>query len=146
MLAEATAKTTVSVTKCPDGFPASPINLRQLFIGGRKGKKGESGSMAWEDIYTEKENREKFQRGLDAMQDSHVRVLTEAMSARSLAELGEKRGYKGRHAIDAGQRLLRAAVEQWCIAPYAPCRLLFSLVHMTGRRHPCHLVKDTLHL
>jgi hypothetical protein len=109
MLAEAMAKTTVSVTKCPDGFPASPTNLRQLFIGGRKGKKGESGSMAWEDIYTEKENRENFQRGLDAMQDSHVRVLTEAMSAKSLAELGEKRGYKGRHAVDAGRRLLRAA-------------------------------------
>jgi hypothetical protein len=109
MLADAMAKSTAPVTKCPDGFPASPTNLRQLFIGGRKGKKGESGSMAWVDIYTEKENRENFQRGLDAMQDSHVRMLTEAMSAKSLAELGEKRGYKGRHAIDAGRRLLRAA-------------------------------------
>jgi len=109
MLAEAMARTTMPVTKCPDGFPASPTNLRQLFIGGRKGKKGESGSQAWVDIFTEKENREKFQRGLDAMQDSHVRVLTEAMSAKSLAELGEKRGYRGRHAVDAGRRLLRAA-------------------------------------
>jgi len=109
MLADAMAKSTAPVTKCPDGFPAGPTNLRQLFIGGRKGKNGESGSQAWEDIYTETENREKFQRGLDAMQDSHVRVLTEAMSAKSLAELGEKRGYKGRHAVDAGRRLLRAA-------------------------------------
>jgi len=108
-LAAAMVATTVSVTKCPDGFPASPTNLRQLFIGGRKGKKGESGSMAWEDIFTEKENREKFQRGLDAMHDAHVRVLTEALSAKSLAQLGEARGYRGRHAIDAGRRLLRAA-------------------------------------
>ncbi|MBD9636098.1 hypothetical protein IB277_07295 [Ensifer sp. ENS07] len=111
MLADAYANTAVlpTVLKCPDGFPASPANLRQLFIAGRKGKNGESGSQAWEDIYTEKENREKFQRGLDAMQDEHVRVLTEAMTAKSLAELGEKRGYRGRHAIDAGRRLLRAA-------------------------------------
>ncbi|WP_201270016.1 hypothetical protein [Sinorhizobium meliloti] len=110
-LADAYANTPVmpEIKRYPDGFPASPTNLRQLFIGGRKGKKGESGSQAWEDIYTEKENREKFQRGLDAMQDAHVRVLTEAMSVKSLAELGETRGYKGRHAIDAGRRLLRAA-------------------------------------
>lgn len=110
-LADAYANTPVmpDIKRYPDGFPASPTNLRQLFIGGRKGKNGESGSQAWQDIYTEKENREKFQRGLDAMQDSHVRVLTEAVSAKSLAELGETRGYKGRHAIDAGRRLLRAA-------------------------------------
>lgn len=110
-LADAYANTPVmpEIKRYPDGFPASPTNLRQLFIGGRKGKKGESGSQAWEDIYAEKENREKFQRGLDAMQDAHVRLLTEAVSAKSLSELGEKRGYKGRHAIDAGRRLLRAA-------------------------------------
>ncbi|RVN85119.1 hypothetical protein [Sinorhizobium meliloti] len=110
-LADAYANTPVmpDIKRYPDGFPASPTNLRQLFIGGRKGKNGESGSQAWQDIYTEKENREKFQRGLDAMQDSHVRVLTEAVSAKNLAELGEARGYKGRHAIDAGRRLLRAA-------------------------------------
>lgn len=111
MLADGYANTAnlPTVVKCPDGFPAGPTKLRQLFIGGRKGKNGESGSQAWEDIYTETENREKFQRGLDAMQDAHVRVLTEAMTAKSLAELGEKRGYRGRHAIDAGRRLLRAA-------------------------------------
>ncbi|WP_037392820.1 hypothetical protein [Sinorhizobium fredii] len=110
-LAAAYANTPVmpEIKRYSDGFPASPTNLRQLFIGGRKGKKGESGSQAWQDVYTEKEEREKFQRGLDAMQDAHVRILTEAMSAKSLAELGEKRGYRGRHAIDAGRRLLRAA-------------------------------------
>ncbi|MET3753361.1 hypothetical protein ABID08_000700 [Rhizobium binae] len=111
MLAEAYANTPVlpEVKRYPDGFPCGPTNLRQLFIGGRKGKKGESGSQAWQDIFTERENRETFNRGLDAMQDAHVRILTEAMSAKSLGELGEARGYRGRHAIDAGRRLLRAA-------------------------------------
>lgn len=108
-IAEAMANTDIAITKCPDGFPASPTNLRQLFLGGRKGKKGESGSQAWQDIYSEKVNRDTFQRGLDAMQDAHVRILTEALSAKSLGELGEARGYRGRHAIDAGRRLLRAA-------------------------------------
>jgi hypothetical protein len=111
MLADAYANTPVmpKVKRYPDGFPASPTNLRQLFIGGRKGKSGESGSMAWEDIFTEKENREIFHRGLDAMQDEHVRVLTEAMTAKSLSEIGTARGFKGRHAIDAGRRLLVSA-------------------------------------
>nr|WP_314095174.1 hypothetical protein [uncultured Shinella sp.] len=111
MLADAYENTTVvpEIKRYPDGFPASPTNLRQLFIGGRKGKNGESGSQAWQDIYTEKENRDQFQRGLDAMADEHVRVLTEAMTAKSLGELGAARGLKGRHAIDAGRRLLVAA-------------------------------------
>jgi hypothetical protein len=111
MLADAYANTPVlPETKVgPDGYPYGPTNLRQLFIGGRKGKNGESGSQAWQDIFTEKENRETFQRGLDAMQDANVRVLTEAISAKSLGELGEARGLRGRHAIDAGRRLLRAA-------------------------------------
>ncbi|MBX5234110.1 hypothetical protein HJC02_17865 [Rhizobium sp. NLR4a] len=111
VLADASANTPAmpEVKRYPDGFPASPTNLRQLFLGGRKGKKGESGSQAWQDIYSERESRDTFQRGLDAMQDAHVRVLTEALSAKSLGELGEARGYRGRHAIDAGRRLLRAA-------------------------------------
>ncbi|MBY3255565.1 hypothetical protein HFO09_07650 [Rhizobium laguerreae] len=111
ILADAYANTSVMpvIKRYPDGFPYGPSNLRQLFIGGRKGKKGESGSQAWQDIYTEKANRDTFQRGLDAMQDAHVRVLTEAMSAKSLGVLGEARGYRGRHAVDAGRRLLVAA-------------------------------------
>lgn len=111
MLEKAYANTPVlpKTTKCPNGFPYGPTNLRQLFIGGRKGKKGESGSQAWQDIYSEKENRDHFNRGLDAMQEKHVRILTEAMSAKSLSQLGEARGYHGRHAVEAGRRLLRAA-------------------------------------
>jgi hypothetical protein len=106
-----------------DGFPYGPTNPRQLFIGGRKGKKGEPGSQAWGDIFTERENRETSHRGLDAMQDAHVRALTEAMMAKSLSELGEARGYKGRHAIDVGRRLLVAAndnfLEAMKLAEYA---------------------------
>lgn len=97
------------VKKIPDGLPVGPANLRQLFIGMQKGKKGESGSMAWQDVFTERENRDTYNKALDAMQDDSVRILTEAMSAASLTALGEARGYRGRHAIAAGRRLLIAA-------------------------------------
>ncbi|KQS74230.1 hypothetical protein ASG25_02100 [Rhizobium sp. Leaf384] len=115
MLARAYANTPTlpEITRCPDGFPYGPTNLGQLFTGGRKGKKGESGSQAWQDIFTEKENRDTFNRALEAMADKHVFALTEALSARSLAQLGEARGYKGRHAIDAGRRLLVAANDNY---------------------------------
>jgi len=87
MLAGTIANTQVmpSTKTCRDGFPYAPANLRQLFIGGKAGKKGENGSQAWQDIFTEKENREVFQKGLDAMEN--VRVLTEAQTGRSLGAI-----------------------------------------------------------
>lgn len=125
MLADAYANTPVlpDIVRREPGLPYGPTNLRQLFIGGRKGKNGESGSQAWQDIFTEKENRDTFSRALDAMQDEHVRVLTEAVGAKSLGQLGEVRGFKGRHAIAAGRRLLIAAndnfEEAMMLAEYA---------------------------
>jgi hypothetical protein len=111
MLAEAINNTPVmpDVTKCHDGFPYGPTALRQLFIAGRKGKNGETGSQAWEDIAVESENKRQFEIALDSMLESDVKILSDAMNAKSLAQLGEARGYKGRHAVDAGRSLLRAA-------------------------------------
>lgn len=111
MLAEAIANTPVMpvVKRAPDGFPYGPTALRQLFIAGRKGKSGETGSQAWEDIAVENENKRQFEIALESMLDGDVRILGDAMNAKSLAQLGEVRGYKGRHAIDAGRALLKAA-------------------------------------
>jgi len=111
MLAQAIANTPVlpEVKRGPDGFPYGPTALRKLFIAGQKGKNGETGSQAWEDIAVESENKRQFEIALESMLDSDVRVLTDAVDAKSLAQLGEARGYKGRHAVDAGRSLLRAA-------------------------------------
>ncbi|KQY53123.1 hypothetical protein ASD46_01335 [Rhizobium sp. Root491] len=111
MLAKAIENTPVmpEIKKCPDGFPFGPTALRQLFIAGRKGKNGETGSQAWEDIAVESENKRQFEIALESMLDSDVRILADAVEAKSLAQLGEARGYKGRHAVDAGRSLLRAA-------------------------------------
>ncbi|MNW04292.1 hypothetical protein D3C71_2003590 [compost metagenome] len=43
------------------------------------------------------------------MLDSDVSILADAVDAKSLTQLGEARGYKGRHAVDAGRALLKAA-------------------------------------
>jgi len=111
MLEEAIANTPVmpEVKRGPDGFPYGPTALRQLFIAGRKGKNGETGSQAWEDIAVESENKKQFEIALESLLDSDVRILADAVDAKSLAQLGEARGYKGRHAVDAGRSLLRAA-------------------------------------
>ena len=111
MLAEAIANTPVmpEVKRAPDGFPYGPTALRQLFIAGRKGKNGETGSEAWEDIAVENENKRQFEIALESMLDSDVSVLADAVDAKSLTQLGEARGYKGRHAVDAGRALLKAA-------------------------------------
>lgn len=111
MLAQAVENTRVmpDIKKCPDGFPYGPTALRQLFIAGRKGKNGETGSQAWEDIAVESENKRQFEIALESMLESDQRILADAVDAKSLTQLGEARGYKGRHAVDAGRSLLRAA-------------------------------------
>lgn len=110
VLAEAYANSPdVPVQKCPDGFPASPSNIRDLFIGMKKGRCGDNGSTAWSGISTAMEDRQMWARTLDALATEYFETLTEAASANSLRELGERRGYSGKAAIDAGRRLLVAA-------------------------------------
>ncbi|MDH6294663.1 hypothetical protein [Agrobacterium fabrum] len=125
MLEKAIENTPVmpEIKKCPDGFPYGPASLRQLFIAGRKGKNGETGSQAWEDIAVESENKRQFEIALESMLESDVSILADAVDAKSLTQLGEARGYKGRHAVDAGRSLLRAANDNFeqalALAKYA---------------------------
>lgn len=111
MLQDAASNTPVlpTVTKCKDGFPYAPSSLRQLFIGGRKGKQGESGSVAWEDIAVQHENKRQFAVAMRQLNPEDAEIMEDAIGAKSLAQLGEARGYKGRHAVEAGRRLLIAA-------------------------------------
>ncbi len=111
MLADAIANTPVlpEVKRCPTGFPAGPTQLAQLWPGLVKVATGDSGSQGWEDVYSERAEAEEFAKWLQGMKDEHVQTLTQAMSARSLQELGESRGYSGKYAIAAGRRLLVAA-------------------------------------
>ncbi len=111
MLADAIANTPVmpAVKHCPLGFPAGPRNLAQLFPGLVKVATGESGSEEWSGIHSERAAAEEFARTLQGMKDKDVELLTQAVSANSLQEIGEARGYSGKYAIAAGRRLLVAA-------------------------------------
>lgn len=109
MLADAMAKTNVPITKCPDGFPAGPRNLAQLFPGLVKVATGDSGFHAWQDVVSERLDRDLWSETLQAMKDKDIEILTEATEAKSLKQLGETRGYTGKYAVEAGRRLLVAA-------------------------------------
>jgi hypothetical protein len=117
-LADAAANTAVmpEVTKCEVGFPAGPANLAQLFPGLVKVATGSGGSQAWEGIASEYEERQEWHAALQAMKDNDVELLTRAVSAKSLAELGEARGYSGKYAMAAGRRLLVAANDNFVAA------------------------------
>lgn len=125
MLAKAIENTPVmpEIKKGANGFPYGPTALRQLFIAGRKGKNGETGSQAWEDIAVESENKRQFEIALESMLESEFKILADAVDAKSLTQLGEARGFKGRHAVDAGRSLLRAANDNFeralALAQYA---------------------------
>ncbi|UAX94576.1 hypothetical protein LAC81_01910 [Ensifer adhaerens] len=110
-LANAYANTPVlpPIKKCPDGFPAGPRNLAQLFPGLVKVATGDSGFHAWQDVVSERAEVEEWNATLQGMKDDDLKILTEATSAKSLGQLGEARGYSGKYAIEAGRRLLVAA-------------------------------------
>lgn len=104
------------VKKCPDGFPAGPRNLAHLFPGLVKVATGGSGSQAWDGIASALEERNEWHAVLQGMKEEHVEILTRASNAKSLQELGEIRGYKGKYAIAAGRRLLVAANDNYLTA------------------------------
>ncbi|WP_421579954.1 hypothetical protein [Shinella sp. M31] len=117
-LADAIANTPVMppVKKCTDGFPAGPRNLADLFPGLVKVATGGSGSQAWDGIASALEERNEWHAVLQGMKEEHVETLTRASNARSLRELGEIRGSKGKYAIAAGRRLLIAANDNYLAA------------------------------
>lgn len=75
------------VTVCPKSFPWKPGNLRELFMGVEKGKKGESGSIAWQDISTHIVEREVWHETIAALSADDQDALKALETARSVADL-----------------------------------------------------------
>lgn len=75
------------VTVCAKGFPWQPANLRDLFLGLEKGKKGESGSIAWQDISTHIIEREIWSETIAALNPEDKDTLKAAETASSLADI-----------------------------------------------------------
>lgn len=89
------------------GLPCGAKRVADCFLGMQKGKKGESGAIAWEDIATHKVNRELWEETLAYLSERDVSTLDKAMEARTLADIypgGSERGARKR-----GMRLLLEA-------------------------------------
>jgi hypothetical protein len=114
MRAEIAALPEFPVTVCKKGFPWKPSNLRELFTGLEKGKKGESGSVAWEDISTHMVEREVWAETISALPKRDKDVLDVALTASTLADI--KPGGTDRGARKRGKRLLVAANDNFAAA------------------------------
>ncbi len=97
------------VTVCKKGFPWKPSSLRELFAGLEKGKKGESGSIAWEDITTHVVERELWAEIIASLPKSDRQTLDVAATAGSMADIGKAHGKHGKHAERQGRAMLIAA-------------------------------------
>ncbi|MDX8495868.1 hypothetical protein RFN29_30435 [Mesorhizobium sp. VK22B] len=107
-----------ATTMCEPGFPWQPAYLRELFLGLEKGKKGETGSIAWEDAFTHTVNREVWAESIANLKDEDRRVLDGAMTASSLADIGSgghrrTRERRGRRQLHAANDNLVAALKKF---------------------------------
>lgn len=108
-LEDAIANTPVmpEVTKYPDGFPASPANLAQLFPGMVKVCTGDSGSQSWTDLATLRENRKEWFEWVDSLSPQDRETLAAARTAKTFADLAP--GLPRRTAFRKGRLALIAA-------------------------------------
>lgn len=96
---DAMAETDVRPTVFRKGFPWRPSKLRELFIGFAKSPKGESGSIAWQDISSSIVEREVWAETVAGLSNQDVAALDAAVSARTLADIapgGSDRGARKR--------------------------------------------------
>lgn len=91
LIAEATANTPVMppVTKLPPGLANGTARASDCFIGMKIGSTGKGGAPAWQDVFTSLEDRETWHRAHDELSPKDKAVLGKAMTARTIADLGE---------------------------------------------------------
>lgn len=112
LLAEAYANTNmamVTYTKFPDGLPCGSPKAADAFPGMVKTQRGESGSMAWQDIVIAKADRDVWAASVAALSVTDAVVLETATKARSMTEVGSSLGFVGKTAERRGKRALIAA-------------------------------------
>lgn len=111
MLDEAIANTPVMppVTICPPGLAAGADGVSECFVGMKKGRKGESGAIAWEDIHTKTVERETWLEAERELAKDDKKSLSGALIAKTMKEIGEAHGFVGKRAERMGKKILRAA-------------------------------------
>jgi hypothetical protein len=108
MLVAAYANTpTYTVTYCQPGLPCGSKRVAESFLGMQKGKKGESGAIAWQDVSGHIVNREIWNETLAELREKDVETLDAAAEAANMADI-QPGGHK-RNAEKRGKRQLVAA-------------------------------------
>lgn len=108
LLDEARASGTMPpVTVCSPGIASGSPRPLDGYVGMKKGRKGESGSIAWEDVASAKAGREIWDAALAAMNADDRKALDAASEARTLADISP--GGHPRAARRRGKRQLLAA-------------------------------------
>lgn len=99
------------IKKCPPALPCGAPRVADSFLGMQKGKKGESGAIAWEDIATHKVNREIWEETLSQLSKRDIATLDKAMEAATYEEVGVADGQAASYAKynGGGKRRLIAA-------------------------------------
>ncbi|MGO8211850.1 hypothetical protein ACC782_33760 [Rhizobium ruizarguesonis] len=99
----------VTFTRYPDGLPCGSAKVADSFLGMQKTTSAGGGSVMWQDIVSQREERKEWLDAVGGMADKHFDILTLATKSSSLKQIGMARGFKGQYAIEAGKRLLVAA-------------------------------------
>ena len=108
----------VTFIRYPTGLPCGSAKVADSFLGMQKGKKGESGSVMWQDIVTAKSDRDVWGWAVASLMDTDRKVLDMASTAKSFAVLGgnaPKRTAirKGKAALIAANDNLMAAIDAY---------------------------------
>ncbi len=112
LLASALANTDMSKvvrTYYPAGLPCGSAKVAESFLGMQKGKKGESGSVMWQDIVSAREERIAYGWAIAALSDNDRDVLDAAVKAKSFGQVGASLGFAGKTAERRGKRAVLAA-------------------------------------
>lgn len=111
ILADAKANTTVmpEVVECPDGLACGTMKIADMFVGMKKGRCAESGSLLWQDITTRLVDREIWAETVANLPKETIDVLEVAATARNMQAVGSSIGFHGKTAERRGKRALIAA-------------------------------------
>lgn len=110
------------VTICPPGLPLGSAAVAESFVGMKKGRNGDSASIAWEDIATSIVQREVWEQALSALSDNDKAALDASCSAAMMEDvgiaIGQSRKYArynggGRRALIAANNNLTEAIRKY---------------------------------
>ncbi|UXN70911.1 hypothetical protein N8A98_06910 [Devosia neptuniae] len=91
-LAKAISNTPVlpPVTFCPPGLASGTARYSDQFIGMKIGSSGKGGAPSWTDEFMAMRDHADWQAAIRDAEPQHLAVIKSAMSAKAIAELGDK--------------------------------------------------------